>query len=149
MKTPSLLFIADRGKLLTYAPNASAEKPTLDLVDRVDLPEGKDRLGEQVTDRAGAFPIAGDGSATSAAERMTLTAELEMRTFRDIAERIITLVEQRHPESWAFAAPSEINRAILDGLPAQTKQTLVQNLPLDLTNTPSGQLLDHFHKYDR
>lgn len=147
MKIPSLLFVADRGRFLTYTLDRTASRPRLDLIDVIELDEGRRRLGEQLTDRAGSFPVAGTGGqANGAAERMTLTAELEMRTFRDLAEQIILRVEERLPDTWGFAAPSEINGAILDGLPTDVQRRLTCNVKADLTNTPPQDLLKHFEK---
>jgi hypothetical protein len=113
------------------------------LIDSSEFSEGRQKLSEQLTDKAGAFP-AGNGQATAAAERMTLTAELEMRTFRHIVERITALLREHHPETWAFAAPSEINGAILDGLDPALRGRLKQNLTRDLTRIPADELVEHF-----
>jgi hypothetical protein len=79
------------------------------------------------------------------AYQMTLVAELDVRCFRHIAERIISVIGQFRG-TWAFAAPSEINGAILDGLPKGLKDRLKLNLARDLTHTPAIQLCNHFLK---
>lgn len=145
MKIPSLIIVADRGHLQAYAIDRSARAPTPRLIDSKDFSEGLQKLSEQVTDKAGGFPNTGSGGyANAAAERMTLTAELEMRSFRHAAERIASLLREHRPDAWAFAAPSEINRAILDGLHPTLRDRLAQNLPLDLINVPADELLGHF-----
>jgi hypothetical protein len=117
------------------------------LVDSTEFAEGQQTLQEQFTDKAGSFPAGGtNGQGNSAPERMSLTAELEMRTFRQAAQRIIALLGEHRPESWGFAAPSEINGAILDGLPPHLLARLAENLPLDLTRTPADRLLEHFER---
>jgi Protein required for attachment to host cells len=144
MKPPSLFVVADRGRLLAYAIDRSARAPAARLLDSADF-EGQQRLGQQVTDKAGAFPVAGSGGqANASAERMTLVAELEMRNFRRIAARITALLHEHHADAWSFAAPSEINAAIVKDLQPALRETLVQNLPRDLTRVPPGELLDHF-----
>lgn len=144
MKTlPPILIVTDRGHFIAYQLNSDF-KPQ--KIDETKFAEGNEKLSEQVTDRAGGFPNGGSkGQGNSAAERMTLVAELEMRCFRHIAERIISVLEQAHGP-WAFAAPSEINGAILDGLPKNLKDRLKLNLTRDLTHTPATQLCDHFLK---
>jgi hypothetical protein len=140
-----LLIVADRGRLLAYAVDESPRGPAPILLNAVHFAEGQQRLGEQVTDKAGAFPMAGSGThQNSAAERMKLVAELEMRTFRRAATCIAQLVKDLQPESWGFAAPSEINGAILDGIEPTVRARLAQNVARDLTNTPREKLLGHF-----
>jgi hypothetical protein len=145
MKLPSLLIIADRGHFLAYSVKETPRGPSARLMVSNDLVDGQERLSEKLTDKAGAFPIAGTGGqANAAAERMTLTAELECRTFRDIAKRIETIVNEKQPESWGFAAPSEINGAILDGIDTRVHERLTQNLHRDLTRLPPQEMLHRF-----
>ena len=145
MKIPSLLIVADRGQLLAYAIDRSTRMPSLRLIDSTEFAEGHQRLSEQVTDKAGAFPVTGSGGqANAAAERMTLVAELDTRTLRRVADRITALLKEHCVESWDFAAPAEINRAILNSLQPSLRERLAQNLPLDLTHVPSKELLGHF-----
>ena len=102
-------------------------------------------MRELVSDRMGSFPTGGtNGQGNSPAERNTLVAEISMRTVRNLAGRITQLLQAHHPETWAFAAPGEINSTIVDALPREWQNRLSQNLPLDLTRIPTTELLDHF-----
>lgn len=145
MKTlPSLIIAADRGHFVAYEPNAEG---TLIAIRADDIPEGLNKLSEQVTDKAGAFPVGGAtgrGTTTATAERLTLEAEIEMQSFRKIAARIESLVKRKSPKEWGFAAPSEINGAILDGVDKGIKESLKVNLRLDLVNVPAPQLRRFF-----
>lgn len=151
-KLPELIIAADRGRLVAYTPNESG---TLKALRSEEIPEGLNKLSEQVTDRAGAFPMMGPnrgatsggvnvGTFTGSAERLTLEAEIEMQSFRKVASNIQSLVSKRQPKTWGFAAPSEINGAILDGVDPQIKQSLVANLRLDLVNVPADQVAKRF-----
>ena len=145
MKLPSILIVADRGHFLAYSVIETPRGASARLVESSDLIEGHERLSEKLTDKAGSFPISGiGGNANSSAERMTLAAELECRTFRDIAKRIETIVNDKQPESWGFAAPSEINGAILDGIDTKIHQRLTRNLHRDLTRLPPQEMLHRF-----
>lgn len=147
MKPPAFLVIADRGRLLAYAVDRTVRTPIPRLLEAVDFEEAHQRLGDQVSDKAGAFPVTAGGiHANAIAERMTLVAELETRGLRRVADRIATLLRRHRPESWAFAAPGEINGAILDALHAAYHSRLAQNLPRDLTRVPAGELLGHFSR---
>jgi len=142
-----MLIVADRGCLRAYRIDRSTRDPVPRLSNAVDFPEGHQRLGNQVTDKVGSFPVMGSGGRASAAtERMTLMAELEARTFRHVADRIIALLQQHRPDAWGFAAPGEINGAILEDIPSGFRERLVQNLPRDLTHVRPGELLGHFER---
>lgn len=146
-KLPELIIAADRGRVVAYVPNDSG---ALKALRSEEIPEGLNKLSEQVTDKAGAFPMmgpnraAGVGTFTGSAERLTLEAEIEMQSFRKVASNIQTLISRRQPKTWGFAAPSEINGAILDGVDQQVKQSLITNLRLDLVNVPPDQIARKF-----
>jgi len=129
--------------LIAYAVEKTVRGPAPHVVEAIDFVQAHKRLGEQVTDKAGAFP-ASHGQATGAAERMTLETELDLRSFRAVADWITKLLDRHRPETWGFAAPSEINGAILDELRPELRQRLESNVCRDLTNIPAGELLDHF-----
>jgi hypothetical protein len=69
---------------LAYEVEDNPRARALKLLDSHEFTEGKERLSDQVTD---------PGHATAIAQRMTLTAQLEMRKFRKIDERITNLFE--------------------------------------------------------
>jgi hypothetical protein len=142
---PSLLFVADGAQLLVYTIDRSAREAQPRLVESIDFAEGHDRLGEQVSDKMGAFPTGGSaGRGNSTAERMALISELETRALRHISERIIAILRERQPQEWSLAAPAEINTAILENLPSRVRESLGDNLPRNLTHVPSDELLEHF-----
>jgi hypothetical protein len=145
INTPSFLVVADRGRLLSYVVQKNGHRATPRLVESLEMVEGRQHLRELVTDRMGAFPTGGtNGQGNSPAERMTLVAEISMRTIRNLANRILHLLKEHRPETWCFAAPGEINSTILDELPREWRDRLSQNLPLDLTRVPATELLEHF-----
>jgi hypothetical protein len=147
-KLPDLIIAADRGRFIAYTPNKFG---SLKALRSEEIPEGLNKLSEQVTDKAGRFPMPGpnrgngvNGTFTGSAERLTLEAEIEMQSFRKVAASIESLVTQRQPKTWGFAAPSEINGAILDGVDAKVKQSLATNLRLDLVNAPADKIAKRF-----
>lgn len=147
MNTPSFIIVADRGELKAFvvdkSPAGRSNFPR--LVDSLFINESHQRYNEMFTDRAGGFPNAGSGGqGNSIAERMTLAAETETRTFQRLAQEMTIILKKHHPERWGFAAPSEINGAILDGVSQEYKKRLTVNLRQDLVNLPAGALLAHF-----
>jgi hypothetical protein len=144
-RIPEFLVVADRGRLLSYVVNKNGRRSTPRLIESLEMIEGRQQMRELVSDRMGSFPTGGtNGHGNSPAERMTLVAEISMRTVRNLANRIGELLRAHQPETWAFAAPGEINGIILDELPREWRDRLSQNLPLDLTRTPATELLEHF-----
>jgi hypothetical protein len=137
-------LVADRGRLKVYLLDPF-HSPNLRLVEEFAVEEARGRFADEFTDQAGAFPNGGSaGQGNSIAERQSLIAENEMRSFRSIARKIIDVLRSARPARWDFAAPSEINGAILDGLPEELRRSLRRNLRKDLVNAPPADVLAHF-----
>lgn len=145
---PPVIIIADRGRLKAYhLQHVEGQSSRLRLVTTHQFDEPRQRYSEKFTHQAGAFPSGGSGGqGNSTAERMLVEAEEEIRAFRRIAADITTLLQDFGVPRWAFAAPSEINGAILDGLHPALRQMLAQNLPRDLVNVEESKILAHFEK---
>jgi Protein required for attachment to host cells len=115
------------------------------MVAEVTFSEGHERLSQQVTDQAGSFPAAGTaGRGNAAAERMSLIEEMDAQNFRRVGNCINHVLSSHHPEDWGFAAPSEINRAILEFVKPEFTGTLAQNVPKDLTKVPAYEVVERF-----
>jgi hypothetical protein len=146
MPKPSFLIIADRGGLKAFAVEQTPNRgPALRLVNSLELVDAHGKFRDKFTDQAGSFPNGGsDGQGNSIAERQELQAEMETRIFRQLASRITTLLREHQPSAWGFAAPSEINGAIIDGLDRDLHERLRWNLKRDLINTDPSELLSRF-----
>ena len=137
-------LVADRGTLKVYLLDPF-HSPNLRIVEEFRVKEAHGRFADEFTDQAGAFPNDGSaGQGNSIAERPTLIAEEEMRSFRRVAGKIDEVLRSARTSHWNFAAPAEINGAILDGLPAKWHATLRRNLKKDLVNFPPDEVLAHF-----
>jgi hypothetical protein len=146
MTTLPFVIVADRGQFKAFKiDRTDGGRTSPKLVDSLFLSEPRERYDEKLTDQAGAFPKGGTAhQGNSIAERMALDSEEESRTFRRLAGEIVSVLENHRPARWGFAAPSEINGAILDGLPEEFRKNLTLNLPLDLINVPQNELISHF-----
>jgi len=140
-KLPSLIIVTNRGHLVAYRPT---ETGSLQRIDTAAFSEGTDKISEIVTDQAGAFPMTGPG--TGSYESLPLVAELEVRCFRRIADKIGEIIDREKPSYWGFATPSEINGAILDHLAPQYREKISRNLKLDLTNSTHEDVAARFEK---
>ncbi len=115
------------------------------LVLETNLKEAHERYRDKVTDQAGSFPTFGSGgNANAIAERQGMEAEEDARLFKSIAEQIEEIIRHYEPFSWSFAAPAEINPAILDRVPADLRKILDHNVKRDLVKIPGYSLLQHF-----
>jgi hypothetical protein len=142
-KTSSeLIVVADRGELKVYLLDTQASVRTLRLVQDIKVTEAHGRFADEFTDQAGAFPNGGtNGQGNSIAERPRLQAEAETRCRRQIAEHITEALRAAQPPRWSFAAPSELNGAVLKDVPADLRTTLVRNIKKDLVNAKPGDVL--------
>jgi hypothetical protein len=145
-KLPSFLIVADRGRLVAYSCETESQRGSVPrMVAEVTFSEGHDKLSEVVTDQAGGFPDGGTaGRGNAAAERLTLINEIDLQNFRRVGNCINHVLSSHHPKEWGFAAPSEINRAILEYVKPEFTGKLAQNLPKDLTKLPADELVGRF-----
>lgn len=146
MSTPSFIIVADRGSLKAFSIEETPNRgPMPRLADAFQVSAKPTRFAEQFEDQAGAFPKGGtNGQGNSTAERLTLENELEQRAYREVAQHIEDLISQHSPQTWGFAAPSEINRAILDDLRSETKSNLKKIVNRDLIHASTDELLTQF-----
>jgi hypothetical protein len=147
MIATEFFLIADRGALKVYLLSRNST-PTLRLAETVQIEETHKRFSDEYTDQAGSFPVStGNGShAHGVAERQSLRAEEETRGLRHIARKMTEVLRASQPRRWSFAAPSAINNAILDSLPADLRATLSRNLKKDLVKVAAADVLGHFEK---
>lgn len=145
-KLPSFLIVADRGRLVAYTCESESQQGTVpQVVAEVTFTEAHENFSEKVTDQAGAFPDGGTaGQGNAAAERLTLINEMDLQNFRRVGNCINHVLSSHHPKEWGFAAPSEINRAILEYVKPEFTGKLAQNLPKDLTKVPAEELVRRF-----
>jgi hypothetical protein len=142
----SLVVVADRGVVKVYeVKQTPAHGKAANLLEEHELREAHERYRDKVTDQAGSFPSTESaGQANAIAERMSMETEEDTRFFKAIAQRTENIVQRTRPQSWAFAAPEEINNAILQHVSNDLKAILEQNVKRDLTRVPAQSLLEHF-----
>lgn len=131
MTASSLIIVADRGSLRAYSVQ---ETPTrgahLELVQAFE-----------VTDVLNA-PSARHGTPMS--DWPQLEAEMDRRVCKELAAEIAKTVERNAGESWSFAAPESIHAKIVEQLPAEIRECIVEHVKSDLVKLPAAVLLSHF-----
>ena len=73
-----------------------------------------------------------------------LEAEMERRVCNELATEITKIVERNTGESWSFAAPESIHRKIVEQLPLEIRERIVERVQSDLVKLPAAALLSHF-----
>jgi hypothetical protein len=139
---PPILIVTDRGHLVVYK---ATENHSLERIDHAEFEEGNKKISDIVTDQSGAFGNSGT-PGTGTHESMPMVAELEVRSFRKIGQKIREVLDRENPRWWGFSAPSEINNAILDGLEDKYRDRLSRNLKVDLANSRPSDVLARFEK---
>jgi len=111
----------DQGHLRIYAERQDANqlRPSLEVVESLDFPEGKRPYFANDTSPQGRFPGYGAGgqgarhAGQSIDERLPMKEEARARSAKQLAEQVDRFLTG-HPEAtWDFAAAPEIHRAVL------------------------------------
>jgi len=149
MTPSSLLIVTDRGSLKAYKVNETPTRgPSLQLVQAFDMTDAHGKLIDKVSDSAGRFPVTEGAGAhrgpASIAERTQLAMEMDRRIQKELAEQIVQIVSQNGKNGWSFAAPAEIHATIVELLPADVRQRIVEHVKSDLVKVEPARLISHF-----
>jgi Protein required for attachment to host cells len=148
MTPTSLILVADRGSLKAYKVNQTPTRgPSLQLAQAFDITDAHGRYDDKLTDEAGRFPVS-DGStarhANSIAERTALETETDRRICKQLAEQIQEVVKRDGRDGWSFAAPASIHAAIVDLLPNEVRDRIVEHVKSDLVKIEPAKLSKYF-----
>lgn len=148
MISSSLVIVTDRGNIKAYAIEQTPVRQTARPIFERRIAEAHGRYRDKVTDQAGAFATGGGGNYTSTGEsdRCGFEEEEDRRIFQRLAQQITSLLREHGTPTWSFAAPAEINAAILAGVDAKLRDRLEHNLGNDLVKTPTAELLPFFNR---
>ncbi len=149
MTPSSLVIVTDRGELKAYRVNQTPTRgPSLQLVQAFNITDAHGRLVDKLSDQAGRFPVSeGAGAhrgAASIAERTQLATEMDRRIHKELADQITKIVSSNGKEGWAFAAPAEIHGAIVDLLPPEVRDRIVEHVKSDLVKVEPSKLVSRF-----
>ena len=148
MTPTSLVIVADRGSLKAYRVDETPTRgPSLRLVQAFDITDAHGRMIDKVTDMAGRFPV-GDGGIgrhmNAIAERTQFETETHRRIYRELADQISKVVKSDGIEGWSFAAPAEFHAAIVELLPNDVRNRIVEHVKSDLVKVEPAKLPTHF-----
>lgn len=149
MTPSSLVIVTDRGSLKAYRVIETPTRgPSLQLVQAFNITDAHGRLADKLSDLAGRFPVTEGAGArrgpASIAERTQLVTEIDRRIQKELADQIAKIVSENGKDGWSFAAPAEIHAAIVDLLPADIRQRIVEHVKSDLVKVEPARLTGHF-----
>jgi hypothetical protein len=142
----SLIIVTDRGTLKAYKVNGTPTRgPSLQLVQAFDTTDAHGRYQDKLTDQAGAFPSgAAPGQMNSIAERTGIDNENDRRIVKQLADSITEVVQREGDDGWSFAAPASIHSAVVDQLPPEIRDRIVEHVKSDLVKIEPAKLPSHF-----
>lgn len=148
MTPTSLIIVTDRGGLKAYRiEETPARGAGLHLIQSFETTDAHGRYQDKLTDQAGRFPAGDTGSGrhqNSIAERPGIETENDRRIFKQLAESIAEIVQRQGAEGWSFAAPASIHSAVVELLPAEVRERIVEHVKSDLVKIEPAQLPTHF-----
>lgn len=147
MTPTSLVIVADRGSLKAYRVDETPTRgPSLRLVQAFDITDAHGKLLDKVTDQAGRYSVpngAGVQQGASISEPK-LENETDRRIYKQLADQIAKVVKGDGIEGWSFAAPSEFHTAIVNLLPNDVRNRIVEHVKSDLVKVEPARLSTHF-----
>jgi protein required for attachment to host cells len=146
MTPTSLIIVTDRGTLKAYKVNNTPTRgPSLRLVQAFDTTDAHGRYQDKMTDQAGSFPSGvAPGQGNSVAERTGIDIENDRRIVKQLADSIVDVVEREGTDGWSFAAPASIHSAVVDLLPPEIRDRIVEHVKSDLVKIEPAKLPAHF-----
>lgn len=131
MIATSLIVVADRGGLKAYrVRETTARGPRLQLVQAFEIPNVNDLSPRHHTTAATDWPL--------------LEIEESYRICYQLADEITRVVRKTVVEGWSLAAPESIYAEIIDLLPVEIRERIVEHVHSDLIKTPPAKLPGHF-----
>lgn len=147
MTPTSLVVVADRGSLKAYRVDETPTRgPSLHLVQAFNITDAHGKLIDKVTDFAGRFAVA-DGAGAHHGASIAETKqenETDRRIYKQLADQIATIVRNAAANGWSFAAAADIHGAIVDLLPGNVRDRIVEHVKSDLVKVESAKLSSHF-----
>ena len=131
MTASSLILVADRGSLRAYRVEETPTRgPHLELVQAFEVTDVMDAASTR--------------HETPMTDWPELEAEIDRRICKELAAEIAKTVERNAGEGWSFAAPESIHRKIVEQLPPEIRERIVEHVESDLVKLPASALPPHF-----
>jgi hypothetical protein len=145
-----VIILADRGTVKAFKMDHTRTqgRARVELMEEVDVVNANQSLSEKTTDQQGRHPDKRRGQAASqqmsTSEAQGLEAEEERKQIEEVQEQIERILSGQPSLGWSFAAADSVNEEILSGLKKSTRERLVRNETVNLTNQPTDEVLERF-----
>ena len=131
MTATSLIIVADRGSLRAYRVHETPTRgPHLELVQAFEVVD--------------VMEAASTRHETPMTDWPQLEAEMDRRVCKELAAEIAKTVKHNASDGWSLAAPESIHRKIVEQLPPEIRERIVEHVESDLVKLPEAALLSHF-----
>ena len=131
MTASSLIIAADRGSLRAYRVEETPTRgPHLRLIQAFEVTDMMDAASMR--------------HRTPMTDWPQLEAEMDRRACKELATEIAKIVGHNPGEGWSFAAPESIYWRIVDLLPPEIRERIVEHVESDLVKLSAAALLSHF-----
>lgn len=146
MTPTSLIIVADHGSLKAYRVDETPTRgPSLKLVQAFDVTDAHGKLLDKVTDLAGRYAVNdGSGMHQASIAESKLETETERRINKQLADQIARIAKSDGIQGWSFAAPASCHNAIIDLLPSDVRNRIVEFVKSDLVKVDLARLPSHF-----
>ena len=145
MTPSSLIVVTDRGGLKAYKVNETPTRgPSLQLVQAFNVTDAHGKMIDKVTDLAGRYRDGAGAHQGASIGESKLDTETDRRIYKQLADQIVQIVKSDEVEGWAFAAASDIHGAIVDLLPGNVRDRIVEHVKSDLVKIEPAKLHTHF-----
>jgi hypothetical protein len=146
----------DHGHLRIYAERQGPGQfaPSLEQVEAMDFPLGRQSYTDRDTDMAGRFGSSkqqgpGAGLPTgrqgmSIDERLPMQREESRRRAKELAAEIDAFFGGRPDATWDFAAGPELNGTVLELISPAVRQRVRRSVAKDLVNQRVDEVRAHF-----
>ena len=147
--TETYAVALNRGSIRIYQHSqpVGQSTPGLQPVQQLDLPAGRTKFNQYLTDQAGRHPSqpqqGGAYKGMSIDERLPGQEEHEKRVFDELAREVEAFFREHAGAEWDFAAPPGVHQAVLERLSPELRQRIRRALTKDLTNLPPAELRQH------
>jgi hypothetical protein len=127
----SLVVVADRGSLRAYRVEETPTRgPHLKLVQAFEVTDVMNAPSMRHTTPMTDWP--------------QLEAEMERHVCKELATEIAKIVGRNEGKGWSFAAEPSINQSIVELLPEEIRERIVERVPSDLVKIEPAKLPSHF-----
>jgi hypothetical protein len=144
--TPPEHFVAvlDRAHLNIYRVGSGTDRARFEPVEAFHLPAGLQHYTDRDTDQAGRFGARVGPAGGSIDERLPMQNEHERRIAAELAARLGAFLQEHDHATWDYAAGPALHHAVLDRLPASTRERLDRALSRELVHQTPAELEAYF-----